>query len=111
MINIETDGLEPDDAKLTGHLKSPDFFEVKKFPEAKFVSTGIKAEKEGFTVTGDLTLRGKTKSIKFPAKIENKNGTATLNADFKIKRSDWGMTYGAGMIDDDVKLTVSVKAK
>lgn len=110
-VKIDVEGLESDDPKLTGQLQSPDFFETKKFPEAKFVSKSISAGKGGFIVTGDLTMRGKTKEISFPAKIANTGGVATLSSQFKINRSDWGITYGEGKIDEAVKLTIEVKAK
>jgi polyisoprenoid-binding protein YceI len=110
-VKIEMGGLESDDPKLTGHLKSPDFFETAKFPEAKFVSKTIKADKGEFKVTGDLTMHGKTKEISFPAKIASKNGTAMLSSEFKINRSDWGIVYGKGKINESVKLTIDVNAK
>lgn len=109
-VKIDVEGLESDDPKLTGHLKSPDFFETKKYPDAKFESKSIKSGKDGFTVTGDLTMHGKTKEISFPAKISNEGG-ATLSSEFKINRSDWGINYGEGKINEAVKLTINVKAK
>jgi len=110
-VTIEMEALESDDPKLTGHLKSPDFFETKKYPEAKFISKSIKADKDSFTVTGDLTMHGKTKSISFPAKITKANGAAGLESEFSINRSDWGITYGAGKIDEAVKMSVFLTAK
>lgn len=107
-LKIEMDALESDDPKLTAHLKSPDFFETKKYPEARFVSKKIKSEKQDFIVTGDLTMHGKTKEISFPAKITNANGAAGLEAEFSINRSDWGISYGAGKIDEAVKMSVSL---
>ncbi len=110
-VTIDVEALESDDPKLTGHLKSPDFFETKKYPEAKFVSKSIKADKGGVKITGDLTMHGKTKEISFPAMIEQKDGEVTLTSEFSINRSEWGISYGAGKIDEPVKLTVSVNAK
>jgi len=110
-VTIDMEGLESDDPKLTGHLKSPDFFETKKYPDAKFVSKTIKSDKEGYTVTGDLTMHGKTKEISFPAKITKADGGASLTSEFKIKRSDWGMTWGTDKVDDAAQLTVKIKAK
>src|SRR5262245_22567911 len=74
-VTIEIDSITTDTAKLTAHLKSPDFFDAKRFPEAKFVSTGIKSSPDGYTVTGNLTMHGKTHSLSFPAKISVANGT------------------------------------
>jgi polyisoprenoid-binding protein YceI len=109
-VTIDTASIYSDDRKLTAHLKSPDFFDVKTNPKAKFVTTQIAKGSDGYTVTGDLTLNGKTKAISFPAKISTEGGYK-LNAEFTIDRTQFGMTYGKGKIHDDVKLTVAVSAK
>jgi polyisoprenoid-binding protein YceI len=109
-LEIDCTSLYSDNEKLTGHLKSPDFFSVKEHPTAKFVSKSIEKGKKGYTVTGDLTLLGKTKEISFPAEI-NTDGKLTWKADFKIKRSEFGMTYGKGKVDDDVAIKVDINAK
>jgi polyisoprenoid-binding protein YceI len=100
-----------DDAKLTTHLKSPDFFEVKKFPQAKFVTTKVVRVGLENKVTGDLTMHGKTKSVTFP--INFKHTLQGLNADatLKIDRTQWGITYGKGMIDDEVAIVISIAGK
>lgn len=110
-VTIETDSLYSDNAGLTAHLKNADFFDVKTNPTSKFVTTAIAADKDGYKVTGDLTLNGKTKSISFPAKITAAAGTFTLAAEFKIDRTEFGMTYGKGKVDDEVALKVNVDAK
>lgn len=110
-VKIDMEALTSDNDMLTNHLKNADFFETKKYPEAKFVSKSVKANKDGYLVTGDLTMHGKTKEISFPAKISKADGVATLTSEFKINRGDWGITYGEGKIDEAVKLTVSIKAK
>ena len=109
IVEIDTTSLFADDAKLTGHLKSPDFFAVKDHPKAKFVSTKIDQAVGGFVVNGDLTLLGKTKAISFPATIAVGN-TLALQAAFTINRADFGMTYGKGKVDDTVSLKVAVNA-
>ncbi|MBX9678122.1 MAG: YceI family protein [Gemmataceae bacterium] len=109
-VEIDTTSLYSDDAKLTGHLKSPDFFAVKDHPKARFVSTKIdKTGANTYNVQGDLTLLGKTKQVNFPATITAGNALQ-IAASFKIKRADYGMTYGIGKIDDDVSIQVSVNA-
>jgi polyisoprenoid-binding protein YceI len=110
-IDIDTTSLYSDDMKLTGHLKSPDFFAVKKYPKARFVTTKVASATSGYTVTGDLTMLGKTKSVSFPAKITLGDSAVSLSASFKINRSDWGMTFGKGKVDEAVSLTVSVDAR
>lgn len=109
-VEIDCTSLYSDADKLTGHLKSPDFFSVKEHPNAKFTSKKIEKDKKGYKVTGELTLLGKTKEISFPAEIGT-DGKLTLKADFKIKRSEFGMTYGKGMVDDDVAIKLNTSAK
>ena len=73
-VDIDMATLSADNEKLTGHLKSPDLFDVAKFPKAHFVSTAIKPGGEKgatHTVTGNLELHGVTKSISFPATSSN----------------------------------------
>jgi polyisoprenoid-binding protein YceI len=112
-VTIDVGAMTTDDEKLTGHLKGPDFFDVKKHPEAKFTSAAIKAgtEKDSYTVTGDFTLLGTTKAVTFPAKVVTAEGVTTISAQFEIKRSEWGMTYGKGKVNDEVQLTLEVKLK
>jgi polyisoprenoid-binding protein YceI len=109
-LTIDMTALTSDDAKLTGHLKNADFFEVKKYPEAKFVSTKVEVKGDHeFVITGDLTLHGKTAPITFPLKMEEKDGGHTLTGAWKLDRTKWGITYGKGMINDEVDMSVSIK--
>src|SRR5215216_2351501 len=71
-ITIKSDSISTDTPDLTKHLKTADFFDVAKYPEASFVSTAIKPGGENgatHTVTGNFTLHGVTKAITFPATI------------------------------------------
>jgi polyisoprenoid-binding protein YceI len=110
-LDIDMNTLYSDNPKLTTHLKSADFFGVKANPKSKFVSTKVEKSGDDYKVTGDLTMLGKTKSITFPAKLAVTADGLTVTSSFTIDRTQWGMTYGAGKVDNDVKLTVSVKAK
>lgn len=109
-LNIDANSLWSDDEKLTTHLKSPDFFDVRKFKDATFTTTQVaKGEAAGeYKITGDFTLRGVKKSITFPAKISVKNGVLSFSSNFSINRADYGMSYGAGKIDDAVAITASI---
>jgi polyisoprenoid-binding protein YceI len=109
-IEIDMNSTFTDNGMLTNHLKSPDFFGVKNNPKSKFATTKVEKGDAGYTVTGKLTLNGKTKDVTFPAKIEVADGKLTLSSDFKINRNDWGISYGRGMVDDDVALKVSLTA-
>ena len=107
-VTIQTASLFADKEKLTKHLKSPDFFDVEKFPTATFESTEIKKEGEGHVITGDLTLHGVTKRISFPATIAATDSEVSANAEFSINRKDFGIMY-AGMPDDLIRDLVVIK--
>lgn len=108
-IKMASLAIEPE--KLAGHLKTGDFFDVEKFPTAKFVSTSVKAGGDNgasHTVTGNLTMRGTEKSISFPATIKVEGDTVSVNAEFAINRKDFGIVY-PGKPDDLIKDEVAIK--
>jgi polyisoprenoid-binding protein YceI len=108
-VDIDTTSLWADDQKLAGHLMNQDFFDVKQFPTATFVTTSIEPAAGDGThkVKGDLTLHGVTKSIEFPATIAKHGDHLDFSADFEISRREFGITYGAGQIHDPVKIKAS----
>lgn len=108
---VDVASLNSDDPKLTGHLKSADFFDAQKFPKITFTSTGIKPGAEQgktHTVTGNLTMKDVTKSITFPATVRVASDTVRVEAEFAINRKDWGITY-PGMPDDLIRDEVVVR--
>lgn len=110
-VEIDTESIYSDDDKLTKHLKSPDFFNVAKHKTAKFVSKKIVKDGDKYTITGDLTLNGKTESIEIPATVSNDGGKINLKSEFAIDRTKFGMTYGKGKINDQVDLKLAIDAK
>ena len=115
-ITIDTSSINADDPKLTEHLKTPDFFDVAKFPEAKFESTEIKAGGERgatHTITGNLTMHGITKSVSFPATIAVNADVANVDSNFSINRKDFGINYAGAadnLIRDEVVLKLTIRA-
>ena len=108
-VNIDATSLWSDDDRLTGHLKSEDFFEVETYPTASFTSTAIAANDEGgYTMTGNLDLHGVTKQISFPASIEMGDGEVRASAEFAIKRFDFDIVY-PGRAEDLIRDDVLVK--
>ncbi|MBN1989994.1 MAG: YceI family protein [Bacteroidales bacterium] len=94
---------------LVDHLLSPDFFLVDSFPTATFVITKViplnpVTENANVTIEGNLTLRGVTKGIAFPAMV-TMNG-AILEAktpQFVVNRVDWGVNYGSKSVIANLK--------
>ena len=115
-ITIKTESITTDTPDLTKHLKTADFFDVAKYPEAKFVSTAIKPGGENgasHTVTGNLTLHGVTKAVTFPATISVTPDAATVESSFSINRKDFGINYAGAadnLIRDDVVLALHIRA-
>jgi len=88
--DLEDEGYK---AKLEGHLKSEDFFSVEKFPEAKFVVTSVKKKADMQHITGNLTIKGITHEISFPAKVTATNDMFTAMATIKIDRSKYNVQF------------------
>ncbi len=110
-VDIDTDSLWSDNPKLTGHLKTGDFFDVKRYPKAGFVSTRVtEGGKDGatHTITGKLTLHGETKEISIPATVRVNGGAVSLRSQFSIDRTQFGMTYGRGKVEDTVQIKVAI---
>ena len=109
-IDIDTASVETDDPQLTGHLKTPDFFDVAKNPKATFESTKIEPGNSGsnHTITGNFDLHGVKKSITFPANIQVTADSAAVDAEFAINRKDFGIVY-AGKADDLIRDAVVIK--
>ncbi|WP_313090111.1 YceI family protein [Chryseobacterium flavum] len=114
-------------ADLEAHLKNPDFFNVEKNPTADFKITSVAdlkdAPKDAIagankTVSGNLTLLGKTMNVTFPAKVDVVENSAAIQAKFTVNRTDWGIKFGTSeadpaewMISKDIEIAIDVKAK
>ena len=91
-------------AKLIGHLQSADFFETEKYPMAEFTIVNAQAapaNNDGIThnITGNLMLKGQTRSITLPAIVSIDGDTFKASTpEFTIDRKEWGMEYGSGSI-------------
>ena len=108
-------------AKYVGHMKSPDFFNVEKYPESKLVIKKTKANAQGLEVTGDLTMIGQTKPVTFQVTDWKKTAeSVTGKANVTINRTQWGLKYGSGSffkglgdkaINDEFTLAITLSAK
>jgi len=106
--------LESDSERLTEHLKDEDFFHVAKFPTATFKSTEISAGSDvagmTHTIKGELTLRGTTKQVLFPAKVTIAADKVEASTEFVINRQDFGITY-PGKQDDLIQDNVAIQVQ
>lgn len=107
-------------AKFLGHVKSADFFDTAKYPEAKLVIKNSKKTKKGLEVKADLTFIGTTKPVKFLAVVTLDGDKATGKTKFIVDRTKWGLKYGStsffkGLgdkaINNDFELSVDLTAE
>ena len=115
-VEITMSEFETDQAKLTQHLKTPDFFDVERYPLATFRSTQVAVSPEApstYLITGDLSFHGVTKSITFPAEISVSEGAIVASSEFSLNRRDFGVLYTGkanDLIKDEVALKLSLRA-
>jgi polyisoprenoid-binding protein YceI len=110
-VEIDTNSLFTEIDRLTNHLKSADFFEVRRYPTAKFESTKITASQGQAQITGNLTLHGVTKELSFPAEVQFSGSGLTLKSEFSVNRTDFNMNFGPDRVVNKVSLTVIVGEK
>ncbi len=105
------------------HLRTADFFDVEKFPEMTFKSTKVEKKGKNLMITGDLTMRGVTKSITFPFTVagflpDQRSGGMKMGAyaETTINRRDFGVNYGTNlpngtqMLSDNVVVVLNIEA-
>lgn len=121
-VHIMSASVNTGDDKRDGHLKSPDFFDVQKFPELTFKSAKIEKKGDGFVAYGPLTIHGVTKDVELPFTIAGtiKDGMGKTHlvaqSSITINRKDYGLTWnravegGGVLVGEEVKIDLSVEA-
>jgi polyisoprenoid-binding protein YceI len=113
-FQIDLNSVETDTERLTEHLKSADFFEVARYPQATFTSRSLTelppGSPDGAThrLSGTLDLHGVQKEVAFPVTAEVTPEGARARSDFTINRHDWGISY-RGAADDLIRDDVLMK--
>lgn len=120
--SVAVSTIDTRDAQRDGHLTSPDFFDAATFPQITFKSTNVAAKGDEYLVTGDLTIRGVTRSVLFNTVFEGQgkdpwgNERIGFTLETKINRKDFGMVWsvaletGGVLVGDEVKITLSLEA-
>jgi polyisoprenoid-binding protein YceI len=122
-FKIKAASVDTAEGKRDEHLKSADFFDVANHPEFSFKSSKIVAKgKDAYDVTGNLTIRGNTKTITLPVKVtgpvqdpwgNTKMGFETATT---INRKDYGVSWSKAMdngglvVSDEVAVTIALEA-
>ena len=112
-IKIGMNSIWTDTDRLTGHLKSPDFFDVAKYPVSTFTVTSIESSGATNKVSGNLELHGVSKAISFPAAVQIADDAVMVKATFAINRRQWNINYSGkanDLIRDNVIIRLDLKA-
>lgn len=116
-LTIATKSVDSNHEKRDTHLRGPDFFNVKQYPQIRFTSSKVSFNTEGLDkIEGSMSLHGKTQPVTF--KVEPVGAgddpwggyRAGYNATTVIKRSDFGMDYMLGGIGDEISITLNIEA-
>lgn len=115
-VSINTASLDSNHAERDKHLRSGDFLDVKKYPEASFNSTSFKfQDATNAVVTGDFTLRGVTKAISFPIQKIGEGGDpwggyrAGFEGKTTLKLTDYGIDYNLGPASSSVEISLFIE--
>jgi polyisoprenoid-binding protein YceI len=121
-LAIKTASVATGSADRDGHLRSPDFFDAETNPEITFVSTDVSRDGSEWTITGDLTIKGVTKSVSIPfeetgsAQDPFGNVRVGFEGAVTVNRKDWGLTWNAALetggvlVSEKIKLEFDVSA-
>lgn len=116
-VTIDAASVNTNDENRDKHLRAADFFEVEKYPTITFKSTKVVRNDAGYVATGDLTIKGVTKSVEIPftlsGPIENPMypvNVVGVEGGLTINRRDFNITYApAAVIGDQVKIDLQVE--
>jgi len=119
---IAVDSVDSGNEQRDGHVKSADFFDVEKYPTATFVSTGVRADGNGYVLDGDFTLKGVTKPVQLALEFNGVNPgmghgeVAGFEASVVLNRKDFGIDIdmpletGGAVVGDKVTITLEIEA-
>jgi polyisoprenoid-binding protein YceI len=104
MTSIDCQDIQGGGAqKLVGHLKSDDFFGVDKFAKATLIiKSATSTGSNQYNVVADLTIKGVTNEVTFPATVSASGTSLTANATFSVNRTKYGIRYGSGSFFDNL---------
>ena len=119
---LNIDSIDTNQSQREEHLKSPEFFDAAQFPQITFKSTSFKkTDDDEFKLTGDLTVKGVTKTVTLNAEFGGStddfygNTKAGFEVTGKINRKDFGLTWdgvteaGSVVVGEDIKLLINIQ--
>jgi polyisoprenoid-binding protein YceI len=120
-FSANIDSISTNNTDRDNHLKSGDFFDADNFPKLTFKASSFTKDGDDYEITGDLSIKEVTKSVKFPVEFSGLmkdpwgNTKAGLNIYGKINRKDWGLNWnsaletGGVLVGEEVKLNIELQ--
>ncbi len=114
-ITIDVASVNTGNEKRDNHLRSDEMFNVEKFPTITFSSSNISKTEDGYLAKGDLTMMGVTKAVEFPFNYFGKQDTpwgfpsAAFAGSIIVNKNDFGLTYGGGILGEEVNVDFSIE--
>ena len=120
-FSAEVSTITTNIADRDNHLKSPDFFDAEKYPKILFESTKVEKLESGYTVSGNLTIKGVSLPVTLKGEYNGSDVDAYGQTKYgfelagKLNRKDWGLTFnleggkGSLLIGDEVSLIISIQ--
>ena len=119
---VQMASVDTGDAGRDEHVRGADFFDVENFPTMTFTSTGVRGDGAEYYLTGDLTIKGITKTVEFDVEFDGVSGDpwggtrVGFTAEAEINRKDWGIDFnmaldtGGVMVSDKIKVQLDIEA-
>lgn len=101
-IEATATGRGDGNEQLTGHLSSPDFFDVEAYPEASFVITEVSEEGGETVLTGELTIKETTRSVDIPVVVVETDGVYEVDGSVDIDRTEFDVRFGSDKFFDNL---------
>ena len=120
-FSADINSINTNNADRDNHLKSADFFDAENHPKLTFKASSFAKDGDDYELTGDLSIKGVTKSVKFPVEFSGLmkdpwgNTKVGLNIYGKINRKDWGLNWnsaletGGVLVGEEVKLNIELQ--
>lgn len=115
-VTAQATSIHTANAYRDQHLQAPDFFDAANHPELAFRSTALTASGDGYTLAGELTIKGVTKPVVFDLAFHgtgefpiDQSTRAGFSASGRINRSDFGVSFGIPMASDEVGLQIDAQ--
>jgi polyisoprenoid-binding protein YceI len=115
-VNIKATSVNTDNTSRDTDLRSAGFFDVEKFPEITFQSKSIEKKGNDYVAHGTLTIKGVAKDVDLPFELKGpveagKGKVMGAHGSLSVNRQDYGVSKGAGMVGNDVKIDLNIEAR